>query len=185
MNEPGVLDPLYVRARRALLDALAALGPHRKAVILVGAQAVYLQIGEAREALSSFTIDADLALNPAELPDEPALQEALLDAGFHRKEQPGLWFTPDRLKNKDASDLFLLLRATETAPLAATLRRLRDERSTAETTKTALRYLRDLFTSDEAAGIELLRAAVAGIEDEETVARSCIALSEDVLTALV
>ncbi|MGH2583975.1 MAG: GSU2403 family nucleotidyltransferase fold protein [Dehalococcoidia bacterium] len=88
-------DPVYVRARRALLDALQALGPHREAVILVGAQAVYLHVGEAQEALSSFTIDADLALNPTNLPDEPALEATLREAGFRRKEQPGLWFTPD------------------------------------------------------------------------------------------
>lgn len=95
MNRPGGPDPVYVRARRALLDALHALGPHRKAAILVGAQAVYLHAGEAWEPLSSFTIDADLALNPANLPDEPALHEALTGAGFRRKDQPGLWFTPD------------------------------------------------------------------------------------------
>src|SRR5579883_1434014 len=98
MNEPGAPDPNYVRARRGLLDALQALMPHQKALILVGAQAIYLHVGEAREALSSFTIDADLALNPAELPDEPALQEALEGAGFKREDQPGLWFTSDRVE---------------------------------------------------------------------------------------
>lgn len=271
MNEPGVADPAYVRARRALLDALDALGPHRKAVILVGAQAVYLHVGEAQEALSSFTIDADLALNPTELSDEPALEEVLTRAGFRRKEQPGLWFTPDdvevdllvpasvagpgrrgvdlgphhermaamraagleaalvdnapmllaaldpndrrsfviaiagpaalvvaklhkigerseqtpdRLKSKDASDLFLLLRTIETAPLAAMLKRLREPSVTADSTAAALNYLRTLFTTDTGRGIALLRRAVAGIEDEETVAQSCIVLAQDLLDAL-
>lgn len=36
-------DPRYVAARRVLLDALDALAPHRPAVIVAGAQAVYLQ----------------------------------------------------------------------------------------------------------------------------------------------
>lgn len=49
MNRTGEPDPVYVRARRALLDALQALGPHRAAVVLVGAQAVYLHVGEAQE----------------------------------------------------------------------------------------------------------------------------------------
>src|SRR5579884_3998852 len=98
MNEPGAPDPRYVRARRGLLAALQALGPHRKAVILVGAQAFYLHVGEAQEALSSFTIDADLALDPAELPNEPALQAALTAAGFRRESQPGLWYTPDDIE---------------------------------------------------------------------------------------
>ena len=34
-------DELYVLARRVLLDALDAIGPHRDAIVLVGAQAVY------------------------------------------------------------------------------------------------------------------------------------------------
>ena len=45
-------EPEYVAARRVLLDALEALGPHRKAVILVGAQAIYLHIGEGDMAVS-------------------------------------------------------------------------------------------------------------------------------------
>jgi hypothetical protein len=35
------VDELYVLARRVLLDALDALGPHRDAIVVVGAQAVY------------------------------------------------------------------------------------------------------------------------------------------------
>lgn len=38
-------DPEYFAARRVLLDALDALGVHRKAVVLVGAQAIYLHVG--------------------------------------------------------------------------------------------------------------------------------------------
>jgi len=44
---PGVPDPLYVRARAALLDAVEALGAHRDAIVLVGAQAIYLHTGDA------------------------------------------------------------------------------------------------------------------------------------------
>jgi len=39
---PGEPDPQYVRARRALLDGLAALEPHLDALVVVGAQAVDL-----------------------------------------------------------------------------------------------------------------------------------------------
>ena len=49
---PGEPDPLYVRAREVLLDALEALGPHRGSIILVGAQAIYLHTGEAASGLS-------------------------------------------------------------------------------------------------------------------------------------
>ena len=44
-------DELYLIARRVLLDALDALdalGEHRDAIVLVGAQAVYLRVGEVR-----------------------------------------------------------------------------------------------------------------------------------------
>ena len=38
-------DPLYVEARRILLDALFALRSHRPAIIVAGAQAIYLRTG--------------------------------------------------------------------------------------------------------------------------------------------
>ena len=46
MPERPAPDPLYVAARRALLDGLEALGQQRQAAILVGAHAVYLRVGE-------------------------------------------------------------------------------------------------------------------------------------------
>ena len=46
------MDELYVIARRVLLDALDALGGHRDAVVLVGAQAIYLRVGEADLAVA-------------------------------------------------------------------------------------------------------------------------------------
>jgi len=53
------VDELYILARRVLLDALEALGPHRDAVVLVGAQAIYLRVGEADLAVAPFTTDRD------------------------------------------------------------------------------------------------------------------------------
>ena len=41
------LDPRYVAARQILLDALIALEPHLHAVIVVGAHAVYIRVGDA------------------------------------------------------------------------------------------------------------------------------------------
>lgn len=40
-------SPLYIVARTVLLDALDALGEQRDAVVLVGAQAIYLHAGDA------------------------------------------------------------------------------------------------------------------------------------------
>ncbi|MEI6623199.1 MAG: hypothetical protein WCP28_14960 [Actinomycetes bacterium] len=88
------LDPVYVVARRVLLDALIALAPHGKATIVVGAQAVYLRTGQGDLAIAPYTTDADLALDPMLLGDEPALEASMRGAGFElmdQNPQPGRW----------------------------------------------------------------------------------------------
>jgi hypothetical protein len=60
----GEPDPLYVRARAALLDALDALEPQLNAVVLVGAQAIYLHTGDADLAVAEYTTDADFSVSP-------------------------------------------------------------------------------------------------------------------------
>ncbi len=78
----GRPDPIYVRARRVLLDALDALAPFRDAVILVGAQAIYLHTGDSGLAIAPYTTDADLALNPELLAPDPKLDSTMRTAGF-------------------------------------------------------------------------------------------------------
>lgn len=56
---PDEFDELYVRARRALLDASDALSPHLDSIVLVGAQAIYLHTGAAELSFAEFTVDAD------------------------------------------------------------------------------------------------------------------------------
>jgi len=92
---PGEHDPEYVEARRILLDALEALGSHRKAVVLVGAQAIYQRMGQGDLQVAPFTSDGDLALNPSALDDEPILAEALSAAGFALAVKPGTWARDD------------------------------------------------------------------------------------------
>lgn len=66
MKQLGEPEPgdLVVQARTALLDALDALGTQRDAVVLVGAQAIYLHTGDLSLPLAEMTTDADLALYP-------------------------------------------------------------------------------------------------------------------------
>ncbi|MCF0097416.1 hypothetical protein [Micromonospora sp. MH99] len=93
MSGPGDGD-LLVAARGALLDALEALRDHAEAVVVVGAQAIYLHTGAAPVALAEATKDCDLALDARALPQEPLLEEAMRAAGFHldvRAHQPGAW----------------------------------------------------------------------------------------------
>ncbi len=91
---PGGNDPLYVEARRALLDALDALGSQLEAVTIVGAQAIYLHIGEGDLAVAPYTTDGDLSLAPASLSDSPTIAESMHAAGFSPQDQPGSWRSP-------------------------------------------------------------------------------------------
>lgn len=88
-------DPLYVRARSALLDAVDALETHRDAVVLVGAQAIYLHTGDADLAVAEYTTDADLTVSPRDLADTPLIADLLHRAGFTPREHPGAWLSPD------------------------------------------------------------------------------------------
>ncbi len=87
---------LHVAARQVLLEALDALRAHREALILVGAQAVYLRSHDADFAIAAFTSDGDLTLDPNLLGPDPRLHEAMEAAGFALATgsggpQPGKW----------------------------------------------------------------------------------------------
>jgi hypothetical protein len=97
MSRPGDAD-LLIAARSALLDALQALQPHLHAVIVIGAQAIYLHTGAAQVALAETTKDSDLALDTRTLLDTPLLEDAMLQAGFRLdpdSPQPGSWLNPE------------------------------------------------------------------------------------------
>lgn len=95
----GEVDPLYVGARRTLLDALAALQPHLDAIVLVGAQAIYVHTGEAdltaEFRVAEYTTDADIVMQPEDLAGSPLVMEALATRGFTAETDPGRWISPD------------------------------------------------------------------------------------------
>ena len=91
----GGLDPLYVRARTALLAAADALAEQFDAVVLVGAQAIYLHTAAADFAAAEYTTDADFCIAPQYLSDTPLLAELLQTRGFSLREHPGAWMSPD------------------------------------------------------------------------------------------
>jgi hypothetical protein len=96
MSPAGGTDVL-VAARSALLDALTALAAHREALVLIGAQAIYLHTDATAVALAETTKDSDLALDPRELHDAPLLDDAMQQAGFRldtAHPQPGSWISP-------------------------------------------------------------------------------------------
>jgi len=98
MSAAGDGERLLVAARRALLDALDALEEHRDALVLIGAQAIYLHTGAAPVALAEATKDSDLAVDPRVLADDPLLDELMRRANFHpdlEHPQPGSWLSPE------------------------------------------------------------------------------------------
>lgn len=270
MSQFGAAD-LVVAARRALLDALDALAAHRSALVLVGAQAIYLHTGSVKIALAESTKDSDIAINPHRLSDNPLLEEAMRRAGFTQdalNAQPGSWLSPDgipvdlmvpeqlagagsrrsgriaphgdhatrratgleaaivdhqpmllsafdpedtraveinvagpaallvaklhklgerqstpkRLLDKDAHDVYRLLVAIESAPLAETLRQLKTNELCGLITEQALIHLKDMF----AAGPNALGAIMAGraeelVGDPATVSASVSALAAELI----
>ena len=94
---PTELDPLYVEARRVLLDALTALAPHDTAIVVAGAQAIYLRTGAGDVAVAPYTTDGDLVVDPTSLSAEPEIEAAMMAAGFHLAiagnghVEPGIW----------------------------------------------------------------------------------------------
>lgn len=93
---PGI-EREYVAARTVLLDALDALLPHRSALVVVGAQAVYARTGTAGLSVAPYTTDGDVVLDPSLLADDPLLEVAMQAADFDLKVnigggiEPGTW----------------------------------------------------------------------------------------------
>lgn len=85
----------YVIARRVLLDCLALLSAQSEALVLVGAQAIYLQTPVLDVGLPASTTDGDIAIDPDLLFENPDLAEVLEAAGFRPHTSPGTWFSPE------------------------------------------------------------------------------------------
>jgi hypothetical protein len=72
------------------------LAAHRHAIVLVGAQAVYLR-AESLPGYQPYTTDADLTIDPSLLGVRPGLEDAMRGAGFRLKDEdtghpePGIW----------------------------------------------------------------------------------------------
>jgi len=97
MNQSGEAD-LKVRTRRALLDALDALNDQLSALVLIGAQALYLHTGAVEVAIPEETKDADIGIDRTKLQEDPLIEAAIEAAGFHKdleNPQPGTWISPD------------------------------------------------------------------------------------------
>jgi len=266
---PGDPDPLYVKARKVLLDAFGGLEDHREALVLVGAQAVYVHTGDSDLSVAEFTTDADLSISPSDLADSPHIEDLLSSAGFRPGLNPGSWLSadgvvvdlmvpealagagsrsadlrphgkpsarravglegslidrdkteltsldpsdnravtiwvagpaalivakahkiheridvPNRLIDKDALDLYRLLRATETRDVADRLKLLRDSSLAGDVSSRAIAFLPELFGSIDARGTTMAVRAAGDPERSDIVASSLVALVGDLLAAI-
>jgi len=261
-------------ARLGLLDALEALEPHLDALVIIGAQAVYLHTGATDIALAEFTTDGDVAVDPDLLSSDPLVEEAMSAAGFTpdpRSSAIGSWIsprgvpvdlmvpdgvagagrrgvrvpphdsksmrrargieatlidnskmviraldtetdtrefevsvagpaallvaklhkihdrleTPSRQDNKDAHDIYRLLRAVETQVFTDAIGRLMSDGASAEVTSEALDQLRELFAQGaNARGSLMAGAAEELVGDPTAVSESVALLAQDLLERL-
>lgn len=258
-------------ARLGLLDALAALEPHRDALVIIGAQAIYLHTGATEIALAEFTTDGDVAVDPDLLSSDPLVEAAMSAGGFTPDPRPnaiGSWIstrgvpvdlmvpaavagagrrgvrvpphdpksmrrtrgieatlidnskmiiraldprvdprqfevsvagpaallvaklhkihdridTPSRQDNKDAHDVYRLLRAIETEVLGDVIDRLLGTDAGAEVTREALVHLGRLFAAGaDARGSLMAGAAEELVGDPVAVSESVALLAQDLL----
>ena len=265
-------DPLYVASRRALLDALEALGGQRRSVVLIGAQAVYLRAPDDELAVAPTTTDADLGVDPDLLSDSPALEELLRAANFDLTSQPGIWMSrhgttvdlivPEslagagrrgarlgthgnkaarraagiegclvdndamtiralgdddhddarafsiavagpaalvvakthkiawrldeakgRLKDKDALDVYRLLRAVQSPVFADGFGRLRESERAAPSAEWAIRQFEALFVAADSLGVDMTVRATQGLIPEDEVRAALPLLAAELLDA--
>ncbi|MCW2833197.1 MAG: hypothetical protein JWN68_1150 [Nocardioides sp.] len=93
--------------------------------------------------------------------------------------------SPSRSDNKDAHDVYRLLRAVETPVFVDVIKRLLGEAVSAEVTRDALDQLRDLFaTGAGARGSLMAGAAEELVGDPTAVAESVALLAQDLLEGL-
>lgn len=262
-----------VRARSGLLDALEALEAHLEALVVVGAQAIYLHTGTVQVAIAELTNDGDVVVDPQLLSADPLIEEAMIAAGFSadpRESALGTWISPlgvpvdlmvpdavagrgrrgarvpphdpksmrrtrgleaalvdnsklaitslanddprsftvsvagpaallvakihkihdrmerpTRLDNKDAHDIYRLLRAIEVGELALAISHLLTVELSAVVTREALDYLQILFADGPGAmGSMMAGATEELVGDPALVAESVALLAQDLLGAL-
>jgi hypothetical protein len=269
----------YVEARRVLLDALTGLQPHIGAIVLIGAQAVYLRTADRMPRYQAFTTDADLVVDPNRLADIPLLGEAMEAAGFFHSGQPGIWHRyvarpdrddvtvpldlivpdylapkagrrgarlpghhgssaaqktkgvegavvdfdpieivalesadtrrvivnvagpaalliakahklgerldqPQRLKAKDAGDVYRLVEATSMDDICVAIRRLKADKRSAMATDIGLAHLRQLFATPRSPGIALAVQALGQVADASTVAATLTGFMRDLAATI-
>lgn len=90
----------------------------------------------------------------------------------------------DRVRDKDALDLFRILQTVPTGQLAAGLVLVGDDANASDVTAEALGVLNELFTTADAAGIEMTIRAAGTPAASETIRASMVILTTDLIDAV-
>jgi hypothetical protein len=90
----------------------------------------------------------------------------------------------DRQSDKDALDIYRLLRGTGTSSLADRYRRIRQDHMAGANAGIALERLRELFGSARAPGIQMTLRATAGLVDPDETTNALVILAGDLLEAI-
>ena len=171
------VDIMVPEARAGRGRRGADLGPHgrrvaRRALGLEGAQ-----VDHELQNIGSLDSADDRSVTM-----KVAGPGALIVAKAHK-----LWertTNDDRVRDKDALDVYRLLQAIPTSDLAARLARLRESPEAAEVTLTAIEHLQALFGTRSGAGIQLAIRATRAIIDPEELTLTLITLTADLMEAL-
>lgn len=186
-DQPGI----YTKTDRSQVDLLvpAALGGrpgHRGAGLGHHGNRAAMQVRGIEGALvdcKPTPITAMEANDPRQFVIEVAGPAALLVAKVHKvAERVGQPL--HRQDDKDAFDIYRLLRAVQTEDLATNLKRLRYHELSATVTQEALPLFKELFSEATAIGTQMVIRHVEGLEDVDFIAASCVSLSQDLLNAL-
>ncbi|MGD9793105.1 MAG: hypothetical protein AB7V43_06465 [Acidimicrobiia bacterium] len=90
----------------------------------------------------------------------------------------------DRIRDKDALDVYRLLQAIETADLATRLARLRDSQEAGEVTSAAIEHLQVMFGSPAGTGVALAVRATRSLVDPDELTAILVTLTNDLMAAL-
>jgi hypothetical protein len=156
----------------------ARLGPH-------GNRSARKARGLEAALVDNSTIALE-ALDPGDdrIIEAPVAGVAALVVAKAHKLGERLRRAPDRLGPKDALDVLRLLRSSEGDALAATFQALLADERARVVTMEALAYVRELFATPEAAGLDLVGDAVAGLDDPAIVRASMRALTNQLLNGV-
>lgn len=92
--------------------------------------------------------------------------------------------SPDRLRDKDALDVYRLLRVVQTAALVSRFQLLLENELSRSSTQRAIAEIPRLFGSASAIGSRMVVRAAGQPESGDTIAASITVLSEDLISAL-